>query len=101
MEITSNHYREMLREELQRRTGRNPRYSLRAFAKCLGVDVAALSSVLSLKQTITLRTANKIVSKLDLPEKERDFFLVAVMEDRKALGIRREKKITTQKRRTS
>lgn len=92
MEITSNHYREMLREELQKRTGRNPRYSLRAFAKCLGVDVAALSRVLSLKQTITLRTANKIVSKLNLPEKERDFFLVSVMEDRKALGIRREKK---------
>ena len=58
MEVTSNHYREMLREELQKRNGRNPRYSLRAFAKCLGVDVAALSRVLSNKQTITMKTAN-------------------------------------------
>jgi len=92
MEVTGNHYREMLREELQKRNGRNPRYSLRAFAKCLGVDVAALSRVLSNKQTITMKTANKIVSKLDLPDKEKDFFLFSVMEDRKALSLKREKR---------
>ena len=97
MEVTSNHYREMLREELQKRNGRNPRYSLRAFAKCLGVDVAALSRVLSNKQTITMKTANKIVLKLDLPNKEKDFFLFSVMEDRKALSLKREKR-TQEKR---
>jgi uncharacterized protein (TIGR02147 family) len=92
MDVTRNHYRQMLKEELENRTARNPRYSLRAFAKSLLVDVAALSRVLSNKQTITLKTANKIVDRLGLPEKEKDFFIVSVIEDRKALSLKREKK---------
>ncbi len=43
MEPSAAYYLEFLRTELTRRCRRNPRYSLRAYAKGLAIDVAACS----------------------------------------------------------
>ncbi|MFZ8933207.1 MAG: hypothetical protein ACO2ZP_04845, partial [Bacteriovoracaceae bacterium] len=74
------------RSELDRRVKRNPRYSLRAFSKFLGVDVGALSRLLANKQTITIRTANKICQNMGLNEEETKTFLDSVTKDRTKTG---------------
>lgn len=40
-------FRALLRQELVRRSAKNPSYSLRSFAKSLGVNHATLSSILA------------------------------------------------------
>ncbi len=47
MEPSTSYFRDLLSAELARRCRRNSRYSLRAFAKALVVDVATLSRVLA------------------------------------------------------
>ena len=86
MQANPAFYREFLRSELDRRVNKNPRYSLRAFSRFLGVDVGALSRLLANKQTITLRTANKICQNLGLDEEERRHFLDSVTHDRSKIG---------------
>lgn len=92
MEVTSGYYREKIRKELERRCSVNPRYSMRAFARALCIDVGALSRVLSHKQTITIKTAEKITDRLNMDPSEKDFFLISVMADRKNLGYRKNNK---------
>jgi len=51
----------LLHEELTRIRTRNPRYSIRAFSKKLGLPVSTLSGVLNRKLPITRKTAEKIL----------------------------------------
>lgn len=57
-------YRKNLAEELRLRQARNPSYSLRSFARDLGVSVTALSDVLSAKRDFSKRNAEKVIAKL-------------------------------------
>ncbi|OQW48824.1 MAG: hypothetical protein A4S09_13580 [Proteobacteria bacterium SG_bin7] len=50
---TSNDFRLLLQRELIERCRKNPKYSLRAFAKALGIVPSALSDMLNGKRTIT------------------------------------------------
>lgn len=64
-----------LSEELRKRSSRNSRYSLRAFAQCLGVSPGELSEVMSGKRKLSLRNALKISSALGhSPEESEVFF---------------------------
>ena len=49
----AQNFQTCLRNELERRCKANPAYSLRAFAKFLGVDPSFLSKVLSGKREVT------------------------------------------------
>src|SRR5688572_12852065 len=51
---------DLLRDELLRRSARNPRYSLRAFARFLDVDPATLSQLLRGERACTERTARRL-----------------------------------------
>lgn len=53
-------FREVLRGELQRRQDKNPAYSLRAYARHLGISPAQLSQILSGKRVITMKTYKRI-----------------------------------------
>jgi uncharacterized protein (TIGR02147 family) len=64
-----------------RRSGKNPRYSLRAFARSLGVNHATLSSILSGKRTITTDTFEKFAKTLGLEPKQVDAFKVLEKAD--------------------
>jgi transcriptional regulator with XRE-family HTH domain len=65
----------ILQKELARRCETNPRYSLRAFAKALGISHPLLSLVLSGKRRLSKKSAVKIAEKLPLLPYERQFFL--------------------------
>src|SRR4051812_8640701 len=62
----SNTIRETLANELLSRQLRNERYSLRAFARSLGLSPSKLSDIMKGKQGLSLATAREIVTKLDL-----------------------------------
>lgn len=57
-----------LRNELVERCRRNPKYSLRAFAKNLGIHAATLSHLLRGKRAITPAIAQRLMNKINLPE---------------------------------
>ncbi len=53
-------FRLLLQHELIERCRRNPKYSLRAFAKSLGIGPAALSDMLNNKRSITVSTIERL-----------------------------------------
>jgi hypothetical protein len=59
-------YRDLLKRELESRCGRNPRYSLRAFAKDLGLSAPRLSHVLNGRFGLSRAAAEAIADKLGL-----------------------------------
>jgi len=65
-----------LRNELTERSRRNPRYSLRAFAKGLQIDSATLSALLSGRRPLTAKAAKKILDQIGLDYETRQRILV-------------------------
>ncbi|MBI3407348.1 MAG: TIGR02147 family protein [Planctomycetes bacterium] len=63
---TPDTFRVMLQAELAGRCARNPHYSLRAFAKFLGVHHATLSQLLRGKRRLTARVIEKLGGRLGL-----------------------------------
>jgi transcriptional regulator with XRE-family HTH domain len=61
-------FRRLLCAELARRCAGNPRYSLRAFAKGLGVDHATLSQLLRGRRTLTEAMIRRLARRLKLDE---------------------------------
>ncbi|PIU00880.1 MAG: hypothetical protein COT74_02980 [Bdellovibrionales bacterium CG10_big_fil_rev_8_21_14_0_10_45_34] len=59
-------YRLALRRELERRCEQNPRYSIRAFARSIGVNDGALSQIISGKRVPSDRTSKKLMMALEL-----------------------------------
>lgn len=87
MEPSSAYYKDVLRTELTRRSKRNPQFSLRAFAKLLGVDVAALSRVLADKGSLSLKSAERVVRSLRCSAEARRLFLASVAKDLKRRAL--------------
>lgn len=78
---TIEDYRQMLGSELERRQSRNPRYSLRAFARDIGLHASDLSKILRGKKPIPLSTAVSVVPRMNwTPDRQQDF-LVAVYSE--------------------
>lgn len=67
---------DFLRRELDRRLGTNPRYSMRAFARQLGMSPGELSEVLREKRPISSRACQKVARALDLSPAEFKHLLV-------------------------
>jgi transcriptional regulator with XRE-family HTH domain len=61
-----------LEQEFEKRSQKNPQYSLRAFAKSLGVDSSYLSKVLSKKRSLNGKALYSFAEKLSFPA-ELDF----------------------------
>ena len=55
---------EQLRQELRRRCERNPRYSIRAFARALEIHPSTLAAILAEKRPLTRKTAIRLASRL-------------------------------------
>ncbi len=68
-------YRDLLKEELAVRCERNQKYSLRAFARDLEVDPAALSRVLNGKQDFSYSSARIIADRLFNSSRRKELFL--------------------------
>lgn len=66
---------EYLQKEFSARRKRNPRYSLRAFAKSLQLDSSTLSKLLRKKRPLTLNLARALLRGLELDEaKKKEIF---------------------------
>ena len=68
-------FRALLQEELQARCQRNPGYSLRSFARNLGVDPSSLSKILNGKRGVTQRTLKNLGPRLGLSPKDINRFI--------------------------
>jgi uncharacterized protein (TIGR02147 family) len=82
-------YREILEEELTRRTATNPNYSLRAFANNIGINHGALSQILSGKRIPSYKMMQKILIELDLEQSEEDSFIQSLLEAYKEKNLKR------------
>jgi len=75
-----------MRTHLSKRIDGNPRYSLRAYAKALEVDVSDLSKVFSNKKALSIPNAEKVAHKLGLDPDEKDLFMFSVFTDHQNRG---------------
>lgn len=71
-------YLRILQNEFNQRKQKNKKYSLRAFAKFLGVSHALLSLVFLKKKGLSPKMADKISTKLALSHLERNIFISSV-----------------------
>jgi len=72
-----------LLEEFQRRVRLNPRYSLRSYARALGLSPGALSEVLRRRRPLSLKTAAKIIKSLGLSGLEADKLYSFIEDERR------------------
>lgn len=73
-------YRAALLAEFHRRKGRNPRYSIRAYAKALGVSKTALADALANRRNLSRRSALRVAAKLSFPQNLVDQMLQDIRE---------------------
>lgn len=78
-----SYHANVLQEEFARRQSKNPRHSLRAFAKCVGIHPSSLSRILSGKEQLSPKAALCISSRLKLTAVKKRLFLLSVIEHRK------------------
>ena len=74
-------YRQIIETEFSRRAQRNPNYSLRAFARDLGLSPGRLSLILNRKSGLSPTGASKLSRNLGLSEPEQELFQCAVAAD--------------------
>src|SRR5271166_3865403 len=67
-------YRTYLKEVLAERVRKNPKYSLRALARHLGVSPSALSEIMNGLGNFSFASARRIATKLDLSNRETEYF---------------------------
>lgn len=81
-------YRDVLLSVLTQRKSKNQRYSLRAFARDLGIASSRLSEIMNGKVGLSAEKANEISSRLNLSDVERSVFydLVESEHSRSAIG---------------
>lgn len=79
----------ILRNQLKLKNEKNPNYSLRAFAKHLGVSPATLSRILSEQIEITPKIFSTIAPKLELSSEKENEIMRALQDDKHSKNIRR------------
>jgi len=70
-----------LKQAFTRLAKNNPRYSLRAFAKKLGVSPGGLSQILSRQKKLSVQRGYEVAKKLNLNGPDAEFFLSLVQID--------------------
>tara|TARA_B110001454_G_scaffold183141_1_gene178071 strand:- start:4084 stop:4875 length:792 start_codon:yes stop_codon:yes gene_type:complete len=78
--MTEYDFRAHLYLELKKRQEKNPRYSLRQFAKFLTLEPSFLSKLLRGDRSFTFNQINKLGRKLGLTQQEVDFFKIATIK---------------------
>lgn len=84
-------YREYLKREFEVRTRRNPSYSLRAYARDIGMSPSKVSECLRGLRGISPLLARKLARKLDLSSQESKAFVAMVESEHSRSAVAREK----------
>ncbi len=79
-------FRELLRRELKLRTERNQNYSLRSFAKQLGISPSGLSMVMSGKCPVTLTFIEKVGTKLKIEDKDLHKYQLSLLKEKSQIS---------------
>lgn len=82
MQKIETDFRDILRRKYVERSSKNPRYSLRAFARDIGLSPSRLSEVMHGKQNLSRRSAFRIAGNIGFRDPEKAYFcsLVAAQE---------------------
>lgn len=83
--------KDFLRSELQSRIDKNPRYSLRSFAKSLGLHAAELSLVLRGERALSYRSSQKILDNLSLSPHQQKYFIELLQAEKNGISFEHEK----------
>jgi uncharacterized protein (TIGR02147 family) len=82
-------YRQYLRDILEEKKKQNPRFSLRGFARVLGVQATFLSYILNGKRDLSDEMVQQFIERLDLPApKARTFELLVKLEKAKNKSLK-------------
>ena len=92
-QVSSKNFRNFLIHELESRVRRNPAYSMRSFARHLGLASSGLSRILSGQQGLSLPKAKEIAKKLDLNAAETEYFCSMVQAEYARSPLQREQAI--------
>ena len=84
-------YRNTLKEAFFERRSRNPSYSMRAYARDLGIQVSNLSLVLNRKRGMSVKAASQIADRLGMNESEKNWFCTLVSKEHSRSVIARER----------
>ncbi len=84
---------ERLVYEFSKRRERNENFSLRSFAKWLGVSPGQLSQMMAGKRTVTFKTMKKIGDRLGLSPSEKKSMFAAILKGRNLLDSPQERKV--------
>lgn len=71
-------YHDLLDEEFERRKQFNAAYSLRAFARDLGIPAPRMSLILNKKEGLSVESAKELATKLKLSEEKKEWFCSSV-----------------------
>jgi uncharacterized protein (TIGR02147 family) len=83
------YYRKVLLNALAEKSSKNPKYSLRAFSKFLGMNSSTVSQIINGKRMLSEKMAHKIFLKLQMPTDSKEEFLLSVSITKMKLGHRR------------
>ena len=75
---TSIYYINKLKQKLTEAQEKNPHYSLRAYARDLGIHPASLSLIIKSKRAFPLNSLDRVADALGLSENEKNLFLESV-----------------------
>lgn len=90
MVFYQSNYRTILREQMEARCERNPKYSLRAFARQLGIPASRISEVLSQKQGLSPDWGAKIADRLGFSAAEKTHFCDLIESEHGRSKIKRK-----------
>lgn len=82
---TQSFYLTKIKEDLSLKQKQNPHYSLRAYARDLGLHSSTLSQILNGKRPLPLKNAGKVAERLNLGPKERTLFLESLYKTKTSL----------------
>lgn len=85
MNITTSYHINKIQNHLSLRQRNNPNYSLRAFARDLGINAATLSQVIKGQRPLPIKNSLSVVEKLGLKAKERTLFLESLYRSKTSL----------------
>ena len=86
-----------LKAQLLLRQARNPRYSLRAFARRLGISPAYVSRVISGKCTLSVQAAHRVIQNMPVPSDEAQLILAESVALRAGPSIGRAATLNSQR----
>lgn len=85
MQITGPYYLAKLREGLSLKQRNNPHYSLRAYARDIGIHPATLSQIINGKRPLPQKDSEQVAKKLNLSPKEVSIFIESLNKDKSSL----------------